>query len=433
MRRSGARSADERTLRATAWRIGVQTAAGVALTVLVLAAIGVGVVLHAQHRAQDDLINSAITRADDDVSDPPDGVWLAAQTGDTVITSPGMPSGLPDRDQLRRTVADRVTRSEDVRVGGHEYRVRTAVAGDRVIQAVLDLAGDHAQRTDLVMAFLVSGAVGLLLAAAAGTWLARRAVAPLAHALALQRRFVADASHELRTPLTLISTRAQLIRRSLGQVADPAALRPEVDRLVRDTRQLADILDDLLVAAAPDPQPAEPVDLAALLRDVVDAARPLADQHAVTLTLTTDPGGDPGGGGTVPGSAAALRRAVTALLDNAVRHARGQVRVTLGEWGGDAVVDVADDGPGIAPDRLPTLFTRFATTPADGAVGARRRYGLGLSLVNEVAARHGGSIAVADTGAGGATFRLRLPGYRRGSGAGADSGSPGNSQNSSTR
>ena len=71
---------------------------------------------------------------------------------------------------------------------------------------------------------LTAGAAGLVLAAAAGTWLSRRALEPLSAVLALQRRFVADAGHELRTPLTLIGTRAQLLRRRLQKVRDGGEL-----------------------------------------------------------------------------------------------------------------------------------------------------------------------------------------------------------------
>ncbi len=98
-------------------------------------------------------------------------------------------------------------------------------------------------------AMLVAGGLGLVLAVLAGAWFARRAVRPLAAALALQRRFVADASHELRTPLTLLSTRTQLLRRHLRRGADADELTGEVDGVVTDARQLADILDDLLLAA----------------------------------------------------------------------------------------------------------------------------------------------------------------------------------------
>jgi signal transduction histidine kinase len=396
-------------LRRTALRVGMQTAAGVAVTVLVLAAVAVLVVLHSQYRAQDDLIGGAIARADD-VGDPPAGMWLVTLRAGEQAASPGLPTGLPDEDQLRRTAADHVTRTTDRVVGHREYRVRTERYGAQgAVQAVLDLSADHAERSRLLDELLIAGAVGLVLAACMGAWLGRRAVAPMAEALALQRRFVADAGHELRTPLTLLSTRAQLIRRRLHQQAGRAVLESETDSLVRDAGQLASILDDLLLAADPrEPTAREPVDLPRLVSHLAGAAQPAADRQGVTVTTATM--GDPP---PVLGSATSLRRAVTALLDNAIRHARTEVRLSVGTQGGQTVLEVTDDGPGIDVKVLPTIFDRFAATPADGASGGSRRYGLGLALVSEIATRHGGSVSAANTHHAGAIFRLQLPGTTR--------------------
>jgi signal transduction histidine kinase len=112
---------------------------------------------------------------------------------------------------------------------------------------------------------------------------------------------------------------------------------------------------------------------------------------------------------TVDGYDAGLRRAVNALLDNGIRHAHSTVRVVLTRTGRQARVDVVDDGPGISADVLPTLFTRFNPGPADTTRNERRRYGLGLSLVSEIAARHGGSVAAHNRAEGGAVLSLTVP------------------------
>ena len=139
----------------------------------------------------------------------------------------------------------------------------------------------------------------------------------MGEALGLQRRFVADASHELRTPLTVLHTRAQLLRRRLaGQTADPAT-RDELDRLVRDAQSLGEVVTDLLLAAELEhaPQRGEPVDVGAVAREVVASLSVLADEREVALTTSgTDDGVD------VVGIEAALRRALTALVDNALAH-----------------------------------------------------------------------------------------------------------------
>ena len=112
---------------------------------------------------------------------------------------------------------------------------------------------------------------------------------------------------------------------------------------------------------------------------------------------------------------------MTALLDNAIRHATSEVRVTTFAAAGDVVVDVRDDGPGVAEEMASTLFDRFATVRGEDVPGVGRRYGLGLALVSDIAARHGGSVSVVDNGRPGATMRIRLPARPRRQGDSQDS------------
>jgi signal transduction histidine kinase len=203
----------------------------------------------------------------------------------------------------------------------------------------------------------------------------------------------------------LLSTRAQLLRRHLRQLSDQGPVNSDVDGLVDDANQLAAILDDLLLAADPREEAArQPVELGALVRGAVAAAQPAAQERQVRILVEGDEAPI-----RVTGSEAGLRRAVNALLDNGIRHASSTLRIVLQASGRQVRLDVVDDGPGIDQDVLPDLFTRFAPTPADGALTARRRYGLGLSLVSEIAARHGGSVSAHSTKGAGATLRLVLP------------------------
>jgi two-component system OmpR family sensor kinase len=117
----------------------------------------------------------------------------------------------------------------------------------------------------------------------------------------------------------------------------------------------------------------------------------------------------------VEGSAASLRRALTALVDNAVDHAETQVTISVFTRGRRVDVEVSDDGPGIPREQVPRLFERFTTLRSESSsTDARRHYGLGLALVADVAASHQGRVAVADRADGqpGAVFTLTLPGHR---------------------
>jgi signal transduction histidine kinase len=400
------RSADERVVWRAARRIGLQTAVSVAVALVGLGGVVALVDLHGRRQAEDLLLDRSIARAD--VSDPPSGVWLVIRHAGRDATTPGLPAGLPDNVELNRASAQHAIHTINVTVHHDEYRVATEPLPDGgVVQAVLDLRPDNAQEELLLEAFLIAGLAGLAVSAGVGVLLARLAVQPLATALTLQRRFVADAGHELRTPLTLLTTRAQLIGRALRTTADTdvGAVRSDVERLVGDAHHLTAILEDMLLSVDPrEIQTDEQVSLPSVVADVVESARPLAGEHSVVLAYAI--AGEPP---PVTGARAALRRAVTALVDNAIRHADDEVRVTISTGSGDVVVDVADDGPGIAPEIASTLFNRFATAPSDGLTGTSRRYGIGLALVSEIVTRHGGTVSVVDTGHRGATLRLRIP------------------------
>ena len=156
----------------------------------------------------------------------------------------------------------------------------------------------------------------------------------------MQRRFVADASHELRTPLTLLSTRLQMVARRARQPGSRLT-GDDLDGVLADTGRLTDILDDLLLAAdTRNDSHRAPTDLASLVRECVDAASGAADVAAVRLRCEAD------GPVVVDGVAPALRRAVTAMVDNALDHAAHRVDVRVEAAGRTVRVVVRDDGPG---------------------------------------------------------------------------------------
>ena len=391
-------SQDGALVRRTALRLGAQVTLTMAAIITLVAGVAVLVALDSQRIDALTLLAGTAGHADD-VNDATTGVWMTIQVGSRRETTTGMPHWLPDVAALDRVAAGPGTvEVEDFHAHDHDYLVRTQWRGNQIVQAALDVHDDAAERDRLLLALVISGSVGLVLAALAGFWLGRRAVTPLSAALSLQRRFVADAGHELRTPLTLLTTRAQMIRRELSRNADFDTLKSDVDGRVVDARHLSAIMEDLLLAADPRGEtPMEPVEL----RELAAIAVTSMDPDGGRITLDAEPV-------TVSGSPVALRRALTALLDNATRHANSAVRVSVHQAGRDAVVEVRDDGPGIDPVVLPRLFDRFVS--ADPARPDRqRRYGLGLALVSEIADRHNGRVQAANAPDGGAVLTLTLP------------------------
>lgn len=220
-----------------------------------------------------------------------------------------------------------------------------------------------------------------------------------------QREFVADASHELRTPLTSVLANLELLQASLDN-PDQAEDREIVDSALRSSRRMGRLISDLLLLARADAgrlQAHRQVDLAEIAGDAAAEVAPLMGER--TLVLENDRPL------RVEGSRDELHRMVLNLLDNAIRHTpqRSCVELTLCEEGGDAVVEVADDGPGIPESMRDQVFDRFVrgTGPADTARGTGT--GLGLSIVGAVAASHGGSVKAAESRSGGALFIARIP------------------------
>jgi signal transduction histidine kinase len=213
-----------------------------------------------------------------------------------------------------------------------------------------------------------------------------------------QRRFAANASHELRTPLTAMRAEAEVA------LDDPHAtvedLR-EVARAVVETADRADaLIDGLLVLAASSAGPAADaaVDMSVVARRVVAAARGEAEATHIIVRTDLRPA-------RVRGDDALLERLVGNLVENAIRHGRGEARLELRTVGGDAVLTVRNGGDRIAPDALRRLSQPFERLQRGVAGGS----GLGLSIVRAVAEAHGGTLRLAAPPTGGLEAEVRLP------------------------
>ena len=217
-----------------------------------------------------------------------------------------------------------------------------------------------------------------------------------------QKRLVADAGHELRTPLTSMRTNLDLLAQVMAMPNDDR-LSPE-DRvdLMNDVRaqmeELSVLISDL-VELSRDEQPSHAIEHLDL-RDIVDRAAERVQRRAPTLTYDLKLSS-----WYLDGDPAALERLITNLMDNAAKWSPegGTVTVTLA----DGLLQVADQGPGIAEEDLTHVFERFYRSPEARATPGS---GLGLAIVRQIAENHGGRVAAARAQGGGALLGVWLPG-----------------------
>lgn len=331
------------------------------------------------------------------------GAFVTVIQGGTVTTADGLPAGLVDLEAARQVAGGAGTVTRERTVDGRDYTTRTTLRGDRIVQVTAEEHRNGEDLERLASVLVVAGAVALGIAVLASYVMARRAIRPMADALAVQRRFVADASHELRTPLTLLSTRAQLLsRRPRDDV--PPDVSASLDEMTRDSRTVTRILDDLLAAADPRGDTGdEAVDLVAAADAVIASVAGQASARRITVQRS----------GTaeravIRGSEAAMARLYVALLANALDFAATTVTVRIEADGRSAVVGVLDDGPGFPPGLVPHAFEPFVTGRPAGEQSAGAHSGLGLAIVAEIARRHRGRVRIDDSGAHGAVV-LHLP------------------------
>ncbi|MGO2111616.1 MAG: ATP-binding protein [Pseudoclavibacter sp.] len=229
------------------------------------------------------------------------------------------------------------------------------------------------------------------------------------------RDFVWDVSHELRTPLFGIKGSTELYR--MGALPHRTDVDDAMHRINREATRLAALTEDLLVLAqldeAPDHLDRTPMDLRTLTSDARLDVRSLDPTRSVELT---GPGGDgPAGPAPVRADEARLRQIVTNLVGNAAAHTPPgtPVRIGVGMSGDRAVLEIADEGPGMSAEQAERAFDRFyradrsrnRQVAGQGGAGA----GLGLAIVRSIARAHGGDVEL-ETGLGdGACFRLTLP------------------------
>lgn len=224
-----------------------------------------------------------------------------------------------------------------------------------------------------------------------------RMLARLQHARDAQRQFISDASHELRSPITATQATLEVAR---GQ-ADQADWTATADILHQENVRLATLVDDLLLLAQLDetssPLVAQDVDLDELC--LAEANRP----HPTSVHVHVD------APARIRGNPQNLARAIRNLVDNASRHATSRVDITISLDHTTAVIEVADDGPGIPPADLERVFDRFSRLDTSRSRALGGGAGLGLAIAKHIVTAHNGALTASNRTNGGARFTLTIP------------------------
>lgn len=282
---------------------------------------------------------------------------------------------------------------------------------EAVIQAGKPITPVHRTLDNLVLAFLLTGAAGIILAGLGGVFLANRALVPIRLAFRRQREFVADASHELRTPLAILRASAEMLRKELeGKAATAGTAEAEelLGNILSETDRMGRLVGDLLTLARADSGELDveiqPTDLARIARDAAGKAEILAREKGVALEARIPE--------TLPveGDAARLEQLLLILLDNAIKYTEpgGLVTLRLENQGHRPAIVVADTGIGIPAGDIPRIFDRFYRVDK-----ARSRQqggtGLGLAIAKWIIEAHNGQVHVESTPGKGTTFTITLP------------------------
>jgi len=230
----------------------------------------------------------------------------------------------------------------------------------------------------------------------------------LERSFAALRRFTADASHELKTPLTVLRAG---VERAITMPSLPPEALAALEETLQEINRMTELVEALLMLARADegtaPLHRETVDLRAIVEETGETGELLAAEAGVNMEVAT-----PADPVIVPVDASRIRQLILNLLTNAVKYtpAGGSVRLQLGPPNGRVTLTVADSGVGIAPGDLPHIFDRFwRADSARTRTGERSGTGLGLAICKWIAEAHGGRIDVQSRPGRGTTFTVTLP------------------------
>lgn len=266
------------------------------------------------------------------------------------------------------------------------------------------LNGPERTLASLLLGLLVMAPLAVWLAWLGGTWLARRAMRPVAAAFERERQFTRDASHELRTPLALVLSHAQLAK--AAPALSPEA-REKLEVIERSARRMALLVGDLLTLGRSDAgihDAAMSFSLEELVDEEVEALAIMAEERGLSLDFVSRAARP-----TIRGEPARLAQAVRNLLENALRYTEppAVIQVMLSERGDRLALTVSNPGPEIPGVEKERIFERFVRLEA-ARVRNPEGSGLGLAIARAVAQAHGGELMLTSRPDGN-TFTLLLP------------------------
>lgn len=231
----------------------------------------------------------------------------------------------------------------------------------------------------------------------------------LQRANGFKNEILGTVAHDLKNPLGVILGRTEMLKELISTGASATGVAAQVDHIRDATKRLTTMVDHLISDAMQDAFDItirrEPVDIAALVREVAEANQPLAVNKQQTLGVTA-----PAAGVTMCDTDR-IREAIDNLISNAIKYSPmgGRIEVAVEQENGETIVRVSDEGAGLSPEDLGRLFGRFQRLSAKPTAGESST-GLGLSIVKRIIDMHGGEVIAESEGPGkGSTFTITLP------------------------
>ncbi|MCA1431383.1 DUF3369 domain-containing protein [Bradyrhizobium sp. BRP20] len=231
----------------------------------------------------------------------------------------------------------------------------------------------------------------------------------LQRANGFKNEILGTVAHDLKNPLGVILGRTEMLKELISTGASESGIVAQVDHIRDATKRLTTMVDHLISDAMADAFDItirrEPVDVAALVKEVAEANQPLAVNKQQAISVTAPPNI------VTMCDTDRIREAIDNLISNAIKYSPigGKIDVTVVHEGSDTIVSVSDEGAGLSPEDLGRLFGRFQRLSAKPTAGESST-GLGLSIVKRIIDMHGGEVTAESEGPGkGSTFTITLP------------------------